>query len=321
MKISIIAIFFNSEKYIRKCLDSILGQEEVNLEIIAVDDCSSDSTPEILKEYENLHSNIIVVNHEKNKGIAEARNSGLSRVSGDCFFLIDGDDCLADSKSLKKLADKFRSDVDWVQGSYTKLDESGNKIGEIQFQDLQCESENEISSHFNDLNFYYTHNKLINSKYKNHKFIPGCYHEDRLWIASIFDKVNNIKSVEYYTYNYLVRSGQTSNKARATSLYIDSGLMLMRMMAELPECWSVVRDTFQIVDIEKPLYLWEKNSVRRKTVMAELARLNKTAIATNGYPRFTKLVHKMVENGIPDWLINLVSKGYFQVMNALNHPI
>ena len=115
MKISVIAIFYNSQKYVKKCVDSILSQEGIDLELIAVDDCSKDDTYSLLKLYND--DRIKVIRHSENCGISGARNTGLQKVSGDCFFFIDGDDYLP-SNALSELAKYYNPDVDWVQGGF-----------------------------------------------------------------------------------------------------------------------------------------------------------------------------------------------------------
>lgn len=115
MKISVIAIFYKSAPYVKRCIDSILSQKGVELELIAVNDCSPDETLRLLNEYTDCR--LKVVSHRVNKGISAARNSGLKMVTGDCFYFIDGDDYLP-ADALVKLARYFREDVDWVGGVF-----------------------------------------------------------------------------------------------------------------------------------------------------------------------------------------------------------
>lgn len=321
MKISVIAIFYNSEQYIRKCLDSILSQKDVDFEVIAVNDASTDSTIDILREYSLQFPNIKIINHSANKGIAEARNSGLENISGDCFYLIDGDDYLTSDMALRSLAENYDDSVDWVQGSYLKCDENGSKIGEISFKNKWYSGFKTICNCFGELDFVYTHNKLINAKHRNLKYNVGCYHEDRMWNVMIFNQLSKIVSISTPTYNYVIRSGQTSRKSRSQRLYLDSGMSLMRMMSDVPECWGSIRDTFQIVDIEKTLYLWEHDRIYRKRVLNELKVLNKPQINTENFPRFTRLIHSMITLEMPDILINIISKSYLKVMTRMGKAV
>lgn len=90
-KISIIIPCYNVEKYIKQCLDSVINQTYTNLEIICVNDGSTDDTLAILKEYEKKDSRIILIN-QINRGLSDTRNVGMSIASGKYLVFIDGDD-------------------------------------------------------------------------------------------------------------------------------------------------------------------------------------------------------------------------------------
>ncbi len=90
-KISIIVPVFNTEMFLRRCIDSIISQTYENLEIILVDDGSTDSSPEICDEYERKDSRIKVI-HQKNGGLSKARNAALEKCTGDYIGFVDSDD-------------------------------------------------------------------------------------------------------------------------------------------------------------------------------------------------------------------------------------
>ena len=89
--VSVIVPAYNIEKYIARCLDSILGQTYTNLEVIVVDDGSTDKTGEIIDEYTKKDSRIIAI-HQVNAGLSGARNSALKIAQGDYIGYVDGDD-------------------------------------------------------------------------------------------------------------------------------------------------------------------------------------------------------------------------------------
>lgn len=118
MKVSIIVPIYNIENYIERCLRSLINQSYSNIEIIAVDDGSYDSSTDILDRLANEDSRIIPL-HKKNGGLSSARNYGLKYISGDFVMFVDGDDYLEDScvETLVKLAkDKY----DLIVFPYTK---------------------------------------------------------------------------------------------------------------------------------------------------------------------------------------------------------
>lgn len=91
-KISILIPTYNSEKYIRKCLNSVIKQTFYDIEIVCLDDCSKDSTYDILKEYANRDKRIRIYRNKVNKGIATNRNLLIKLCHGEYMFFLDSDD-------------------------------------------------------------------------------------------------------------------------------------------------------------------------------------------------------------------------------------
>lgn len=93
--VSIVVPVYNVECYVEECLQSVCSQTYENLEIICIDDVGSDKSMDIVRLYATKDSRINIVEHEKNKGLAEARNTGLRNLSGDYVFFLDSDDFLS----------------------------------------------------------------------------------------------------------------------------------------------------------------------------------------------------------------------------------
>lgn len=112
MKVSIIIPAYNAEDYIRKSLDSVVNQVYKNLEIIIVDDASTDNTKKIIKEYADKDDRIIPFYQSKNKGVSSARNTGLKAATGDYVVFVDSDDELTPDaiRRMIDMADKYNSD-------------------------------------------------------------------------------------------------------------------------------------------------------------------------------------------------------------------
>ncbi len=101
-KVSIIVPIYNTEKYLPTCLDSILNQTYQNLEIILVDDGSTDNSGKIADEYAKKDQRIKVI-HQKNSGQSAARNTGLKKVTGEYVNFIDSDDFITNDFVIKLL--------------------------------------------------------------------------------------------------------------------------------------------------------------------------------------------------------------------------
>ncbi len=112
MKFSIIVPVYNVEKFLAKCLDSVINQDFDDYEIIAVNDGSSDSSAEILDEYAKKNDKIKVIN-QANKGLGGARNTAIENACGDILVFVDSDDFIP-SKMLSTLSvyfDKYELDI------------------------------------------------------------------------------------------------------------------------------------------------------------------------------------------------------------------
>ncbi len=130
-KISIIVPVYNVQKYIRRCIDSILSQNYHNLEILLIDDGSSDDSGMICDEYAQLDTRIKVF-HKENNGVSSARNLGIENASGEWIYFCDSDDeILQDGISI--LVSRINTNIDLVMAGYeingqTKVAYSSDRI-------------------------------------------------------------------------------------------------------------------------------------------------------------------------------------------------
>lgn len=114
--ISVIVPVYNAEKFLSECIDSILSQTHSNLEIILVNDGSSDTSGEICDEYAKRDSRIKVI-HQQNGGVCVARNKGLDIAEGEFVFFMDSDDYFPDSETLEVLyRDAVSNNADMAVG-------------------------------------------------------------------------------------------------------------------------------------------------------------------------------------------------------------
>lgn len=112
--VSIVIPIYKVEKYVNRCVDSVLAQTYPNLEIILVDDGSPDQCPQICDKYKEEHDNIQVV-HKQNGGLASARNAGMKEATGKYLYFLDSDDWIEPQtiKELHEIAE--RESVDFVR--------------------------------------------------------------------------------------------------------------------------------------------------------------------------------------------------------------
>lgn len=121
-KVSIIIPVYNVEKYIERCVRSILSQDYFDLEVIFVDDCSPDHSSEIIKrvaaDYPERNNQVIILRHEKNLGVSVARNTALDVMTGDFVMFVDADDYLFDGAVRKLVVCQQENDSDITSGGF-----------------------------------------------------------------------------------------------------------------------------------------------------------------------------------------------------------
>ena len=119
--ISIIVPIYNVEKYLRRCVDSILCQSYHNLEVWLVDDGSPDGCPAICDEYAGKDKRVKVI-HKKNGGLSDARNVAIDVATGEYICFVDSDDYVASTyvETLYALIDKYQTKVSIILNSATK---------------------------------------------------------------------------------------------------------------------------------------------------------------------------------------------------------
>ena len=120
VKISVIIPVYNSDKYLDKCLNSIINQKFKDYEIIIINDGSTDNSKNIIDEFKQNHKNIVIIDKE-NEGIGKARNDGIKKATGEYITFVDSDDYIKEDmlKTFYEFAKK--NNLDLVTGTYYKI--------------------------------------------------------------------------------------------------------------------------------------------------------------------------------------------------------
>ena len=142
-KISVIIPVYNVEKYLCKCLDSVLNQTFSDIEIICVNDASTDTSLQILNEYRHKDSRITIINNEKNLGLGLTRNHGLQYASGEYVHFLDSDDWI-ENNAYETLVSSLDNNPDVICFLWNYIDIKNNSIRPEKFKN------NIISANFND---------------------------------------------------------------------------------------------------------------------------------------------------------------------------
>lgn len=223
-KISVIVPVYNVERYLKRCIDSILSQTFSDIEIILVDDGSTDSCPKICDEYAAQHTQIVVI-HKENGGVSAARNEALKAVTGDYLTFCDSDDFL-EKDWLEVLYSAINeSNVDCVNAGYKCVGEEyeilGEKrrdVGKHSFQTLEEKVEflsNKIIS--NSLGWEVT-TRLFKSNIirdNNIRFCESCgnFAEDLGFTVEYTLCSCSAQSINYLGYCYFQRNNSMMHKS------------------------------------------------------------------------------------------------------------
>lgn len=230
--ISVIVPVYNVEKYINKCIDSIINQTYTNLEIILVDDGSPDNCGKICDEYAEKDKRIKVI-HKKNGGVSSARNEGLKKSKGEWISFIDADDWIEKDfcEILINKAIETKSDIA-LCGYNRVVDNQKEKIN-VSNKELFFDSNEYLIKTLNpQTGFGFCHMKLIrkqiiNNIFFNENIVVG---EDALFNIMISKNINKAIFVEKALYNYRLNNQSVVKKYDKN--YAKKYLLAMQVIKE-----------------------------------------------------------------------------------------
>lgn len=127
--VSIIVPNYNSEKFIKETLDSVLAQTYQNWETFVIDDCSTDGSVDIIRGYAEKDARIHLVLREKNSGVANVRNAGIQLANGEYIALLDSDDLWMADKLERQVALLKEKGADLAYCAYDFIDENSQPMG------------------------------------------------------------------------------------------------------------------------------------------------------------------------------------------------
>lgn len=205
--ISVIVPIYNVEKYLQKCVDSIINQTYKNLEIILVDDGSPDNCPKMCDDYAKKDSRIKVV-HKENGGLSDARNVGMEVATGEYISFIDSDDYISLDFYETLLQTMIDNDSDIVECSVVKFYEN-EKFDEYS-DDQMIKNFNTVDGLEELINENSFHQYVWNKLYKSNialdiPYAVGKLNEDEFWTYQVFGKAKKVTRIYKTMYYYFQR--------------------------------------------------------------------------------------------------------------------
>ncbi len=315
-KLSFIIPIYNTSGYLKRCFDSILNQNNVNVEIIAIDDGSSDSSAMICDDYAKKYPDFFRVIHKKNEGQALARNMGITLAEADYVCFIDSDDYL-EMDTLDILIDEIKSNVDIYEFGY-RVFKSGNMQSEqlpIQHNDLMTPTEYlKCSMATFEYEWYpwkYIFNKKLFENGKN-EFPKGLYYEDVFLMPRIILSARSIKSIRKYVYNYILgRTGATTSgirlKAEMDKLKVISSNVEFCALIDDYELSALLKINFSKMYYSSLMVLYGiKDKKEREELRSYLHdNINLTMNVNTGIYKIINWFIKFVGFDFTAWLLNI----------------
>ena len=212
MKISVIVPVYNVENYLEKCLNSLVNQTLKEIEILVINDGSTDDSQEIIDEFQEKFPQKIKAFSKENGGLSDARNFGIDRATGEFLAFVDSDDYVSENmlEEMYDLAKKNEAEL--VICNLQKVDENGTvtqKLTQIPNLPEKIDLEQNFSV-FSDIS-YFACNKIFKRElFEEKRFQKGMHFEDIELIPQILLQCKILAKTDAFHYQYLERSNSIS---------------------------------------------------------------------------------------------------------------
>ena len=268
IKVSVIVPAYNIAKHIEKCLNSLINQTLKEIEIIVVDDGSTDETPNIIRKFVEKDSRVIAISQE-NKKQGAARNHGLRVAKAEYIVFVDSDDYVDFNYCEELYKTAINSNADIVTTNMLKHKKKYNKYNVLYKNTKEATSvKNKINlCQDNTQRFFYVMNRIFkNSFLKENKilFEENCYFEDVMFMTKAIFKANKIVSCPNTTYHYIehptstVKSKNNIEKKRQDHIaaYTELQKFAKKQDIKLPERLNYIESFYRtpFIKVYKGVY-------------------------------------------------------------------
>lgn len=288
VKVSVIIPVYNVEKYLRKCIDSVLAQDYSDYEILLIDDGSTDKSGGICDEYANKYSKVKVF-HQENKGLGGARNTGIDNATGEYIIFLDSDDYI-ESCTLSTLMNKAEvNSTDLVIYNMRTVTTDGKIIRESElnlpdgvFNISICKEL--IFATISAWSKLYKRDLFI----KNNIKFPERYWFEDIWIAfDIFICAERVVKCDEILYNYVMRSDSIMNSDKIKrNLEIIKAFNKVRISLQQKNVWDKFYNEIEYIAINN---IYIGTSIRILLHDDKSIYLKKISeYMNNNYPLFIK---------------------------------
>lgn len=310
-KVSIVVPVYNVEKYLNRCLNSLVHQDYKNIEIIIVNDGSPDNSQKIIEKFQEKHSDIIKTFKKKNEGLSEARNFGLKKATGDYIIFIDSDDYIETNMISKMINCAYKDNSDIVVCNI--YDEYENeKVTKI-YENICTDKSSIFDNRKILLNRFSAWNKLFKISLfsdKELKFEKGKIYEDLRLILKIYLKAHTISFIKEPLYHYVIRNGSIM-----TSSGIKKNLDIISAFDDVIDYYKK-EDKYEIFKNELEFLVIEHLLIA--TIVRVLSISRYKDVKNNILP-YLKYINQNFPNYKKNSYISLLSKNKKIILFLINH--
>lgn len=282
-KISIIVPVYNVEKYLIRCLDSIVNQTYKNLEIILVDDGSTDRCSEICDTYAGKDKRINVI-HKENGGLSDARNRGIEIATGEYLAFVDSDDYIAANMYAVLLERMLNDGSDMAVCNFLYVDEQEKLLEEsncdIPIINECIETRAAIHKLTEAKSWYYVvaWNKLYRKEiFRRLRYPKGKYHEDEFVIHHIIQNCRLISCVKDPMYYYVQRDKSITSQSFNLGRMDIADALIDRYYFAKDHKYRDLKDSC-VCTLSAYLWKWKKYIINSDIYMKRYRQIQKNAV-------------------------------------------
>lgn len=274
-KISVIIPVYNKEKWVGRCLASVIKQTYGNLEVLVIDDGSADGSAEVVKKFAGRDGRVRLLRQD-NLGVASARNRGLDSATGGVVAFVDADDYIEADMYEKMMSAMQRRRADIVECSCRKVSETGRVLQNIRLQDEVICGKRQCVRHY--LRQKNVRNYMCNKLYDRGLFaglnFPGLrYSEDYYMNAIVHSRSGRKVILSDVYYNYMIYGGQATDPKKIGAANFDgmkAGRLVsryfrkdreLRTYAAVYACEYAVRTAKQYICLHPDGWKWLRKNM------------------------------------------------------------
>lgn len=210
--VSIITPVYNGERFIEQCIDSVLNQKYTNWELLVIDDCSQDSTVDLVEVYCSKDERVKIIKNNKNKGVANSRNQGIISSKGEYIAFLDSDDLWKEEKLEKQIPFMMEKNYEFTFSNYDVIDEESKYL-----RTVNCKYRKVNYNSMLKKNYIGCLTAVVRADVLKKYSIPLIRHEDyALWLDILENDVEYAINIgENLAYYRISKNSLSANKIKS----------------------------------------------------------------------------------------------------------